>query len=97
MATLGRFFRPWCQGQGNVNLPGTADLEPGLEQACITTNPRLVPCHFLDLRRIRDGHPDYTDPISNIQASEDGARAIGNAIWKIKQDNGIAQWPALLR
>ena len=72
-------------------VPGIADLKPGLEQACTTTNPQLVPCHFLDLQRIWDGHPDYTDSISNIQASEDGARAIGDAIWKIMQDNCIAQ------
>lgn len=72
-------------------VPGIANLRPGLEQACRITNPELVPCHFLDLQTIWENHSDYTDPASNIQASEAGAMAIAEAIWKIMQDNCIAQ------
>jgi hypothetical protein len=36
------------------------------------------------------GHPEYTDG-SGIQASEAGATVIAEEIWRIMQDNCIAQ------
>jgi hypothetical protein len=49
-----------------------------------------VPCHYLDLQRVWEGHPEYTGP-SMIQASVAGQIAIANEIWEIMQQNCIAQ------
>jgi hypothetical protein len=50
-----------------------------------------VPCHFLDLEPLWTNHPEYTDSTNNIQASEAGAIVIADQIWKLMQDNCIAQ------
>lgn len=69
-------------------VPGISDLQPGMADICAHGS---VPCHFLDLQDIWADHPDYTDAANGIQASVAGAVAIGGAIWKIMQDNCIAQ------
>jgi hypothetical protein len=47
-----------------------------------------VPCHFLDLEPLWQGHPEYT---AGIQASEAGAIVIADEIWAIMEGNCIAQ------
>lgn len=64
---------------------GVAALRPLVQQACAES---AVPCHFLDLQPLWAGHPEYS---SSIQASEAGALVIAESIWKIMQDNCIAQ------
>jgi hypothetical protein len=49
-----------------------------------------VPCHFLDLDPLWQGHPEYTDG-SGVQASEAGAIVIADQIWAIMEANCIAQ------
>lgn len=68
-------------------IPGVAELRPGLTAACQAS---LVPCHFLDLQPLWEGHPEYTAP-DGIQASESGATVIAEAIWTIMVDHCIAQ------
>jgi hypothetical protein len=59
-------------------IAGVNELRPGLLAAC---EQSAVPCHFLDLQPIWDGHPEYT--ADGIQASEEGAARIAEEIWKI--------------
>jgi len=68
-------------------VPGVATMRPRLQQACADS---AVPCHFLDLQPLWQGHPEYTAP-DGIQASEAGARVIADSIWSIMQNNCIAQ------
>jgi hypothetical protein len=68
-------------------IPGVATMRPRLQQACADS---AVPCHFLDLQPLWQGHPEYTAP-DGIQASEAGARVIADSIWSIMQNNCIAQ------
>jgi hypothetical protein len=69
------------------SIPGVAKLRPLLLDAC---GASAVPCHFLDLDPIWQGHAEYTGP-SQIQASEAGGAAIAEAIWDIMQEHCIAQ------
>jgi hypothetical protein len=70
-------------------LPRVTDLHPLMEQACAASK---VPCHFLDLQQLWAGHPEYTASDFNIQASDTGAKVIGDVIWDIMlQKNCIAQ------
>ncbi len=69
----------------NPLIAGVAALRPQLVQACSESK---VPCHFLDLQPLWVNHPEYSD---GIQASKAGAIVIANEIWKIMQDNCIAQ------
>jgi hypothetical protein len=68
-------------------IPGVAELRPLLRSAC---EGSAVPCHFVDLNPIWQGHPEYTGP-SGIQASEVGGEAIAEAIWGVMQEHCIAQ------
>jgi hypothetical protein len=72
-------------------IPGVAAMRPQLQQAC---EESLAPCHFLDLEPLweqrRDDEPSYTAD-DGIQASPKGGTVIGEAIWKIMQDECIAQ------
>jgi hypothetical protein len=69
------------------SIPGVAKLRPLLRDAC---GASAVPCHFLDLEPIWQGHPEYTHS-TQIQASEAGGAAIAEAIWDIMQEHCIAQ------
>jgi hypothetical protein len=69
------------------SIAGVAELRPLLRNACENS---AVPCYFLDLDPIWQGHPEYTGP-SGIQASEAGGEAIAEAIWDIMQEHCIAQ------
>jgi hypothetical protein len=62
-------------------------LQPGLQAACEASS---VPCHYLYLEPLFAGHPEYIGGDS-LHPSDAGARVIANAIWKIMQDNCIAQ------
>jgi hypothetical protein len=68
-------------------IAGVAELRPLLRTAC---EGSAVPCHFLDLNPIWQGHAEYTGP-SGIQASEAGGVAIAEAIWDVMQNHCIAQ------
>lgn len=69
-----------------ATIPGVSALRSVMQQACTESK---VPCHFLDLQPL--WRPEYTDRNNNIQASEMGARVIGDNIWTIMQLNCIAQ------
>lgn len=68
-------------------VPGIAELRTHLQQACAESK---VPCHFLDLQLLWEGHPEYTAD-DGFQASDTGATVIADSIWKIMQQNCIAQ------
>jgi hypothetical protein len=68
-------------------ISGVAELRPLLRAACSAST---VPCHFLDLQPFWEGNPGYTDG-SGFQASVAGATVIADEIWKIMQQNCIAQ------
>jgi hypothetical protein len=72
-------------------IPGVAVMRPQLQQAC---EESVVPCHFLDLQPLweqrADDEPSYTAD-DGIQASPKGGTVIGEAIWKIMQEECIAQ------
>lgn len=67
--------------------PNVAGLRPGVQSACAQSR---APCHFLDLQPFWVGHPEYTAG-NGFQASEAGGQVIAEQIWKIMQDNCIAQ------
>lgn len=69
-------------------IPGVGALRPLLTQACSAS---AVPCHFLDLQDIWSVHPEYTDPALGFLPTDDGSKAIADAIWDIMQQNCIAQ------
>jgi hypothetical protein len=70
-----------------ATIPGVSTMRPQLQQACALS---AVPCDFLDLQPLWQGHPEYTGP-SGIQASAAGGTAIADAIWAIMQAQCIAQ------
>jgi hypothetical protein len=67
--------------------PNVVGLRPGVQSACAQSK---VPCHFLDLQPFWVGRPEYT-AVNGVQASEAGGQVIAEQIWKIMQDNCIAQ------
>lgn len=67
---------------------GVAALRPLMQQACAGST---VPCHFLDLQMYWAGHPEYTAMPGGILPTDAGARVIATQLWKIMQDNCIAQ------
>jgi hypothetical protein len=69
------------------SIEGVDALRNPLRDLC---DGSLVPCHFLDLAPVWEGHPEYID-VSGIQASESGGRAIADELWRIMEDNCIAQ------
>jgi hypothetical protein len=69
-------------------IPGVAELRPGLVEACSNS---VVPCHFLDLQPLWDGHPEYTSMPDGIQASAQGATVIADRIWSVMQRECVAQ------
>ena len=68
-------------------IAGVAALRPRMKAACEAST---VPCHFLDLQPLWEGHPEYTGGDS-IHASQAGGAVIAEAVWKIMQDHCIAQ------
>lgn len=68
-------------------IAGVSALRPSLMQACAES---AVPCHFLDLQPFWVGHSEYTAS-NGIQASEAGATLIADEIWRLMQQNCIAQ------
>jgi hypothetical protein len=70
-----------------ANITGVTALHPSLQEVCAVSR---VPCHFLDLQQVWDGHPEYTAS-GDFFPSEAGANALAQAIWRVMQDNCIAQ------
>jgi hypothetical protein len=70
-------------------IPGVADLRPLVQQACTQSS---VPCHFIDLTAVWDGHSEYTVTAGGIPVpSEAGSEAIADAIWAVMQAKCVAQ------
>jgi hypothetical protein len=69
------------------STPGVADLRPGMEASCSAS---AVPCYFLDLQPLWEGHPEYNG-IEDIIPTDTGADVIAEAIWTIMEENCIAQ------
>jgi hypothetical protein len=70
-------------------VPGVAALRPHLEQSCAQSTVNGLPCHFINLQSF--WVPSTDTAADGIQASETGAGKIADAIWKVMQDNCIAQ------
>jgi hypothetical protein len=68
-------------------IAGVAALRPGMQAACSASS---VPCYFLDLQPLWEGHPEYTGG-DQIHPSQAGANVIAEAIWAILEANCIAQ------
>lgn len=62
-------------------------LQPGMQAACAAST---VPCHFLYLEPLFAGHPEYIGG-DNLHPSDAGGKVIGQNVWKIMQENCIAQ------
>jgi hypothetical protein len=72
-----------------AGIPGVAPLRPLLQQAC---GASTVPCHFIDLQQqIWTAHPEYTDPNLVFLPTDEGSKAVADAIWAVMQLNCIAQ------
>jgi hypothetical protein len=66
---------------------------PIAEEFCDGTFERTngkVRCHFVDLRPVFMGHPEYFAP-TDIHPSLLGSAAMAKAVWKVMKDNCIAQ------
>lgn len=61
-------------------------LRPLLENAC---GRSPVPCHFLDLRPIFEGHPEYVD-VDGYLFSPQGATAAAQAVYELMQVRCVA-------
>jgi hypothetical protein len=70
------------------NIPGVADLRSPLTQACAQST---VPCHFLDLQQLWNGHSDYDTGGTIPVPTTAGATVIADAIWGLMQSSCIAQ------
>jgi hypothetical protein len=70
-----------------ANITGVAALRSPLQAACALSK---VPCHFLDLQQVWADHPEYTAS-GDFFPSETGANVLAEEIWRIMQDNCIAQ------
>jgi hypothetical protein len=78
------FLQPEVAG-----IPGVAALRSPMQQACAQSK---VPCHFLDLQPLWQGHSDYVATSGGLPFPTDtGAIALADAIWGIMQNNCIAQ------
>lgn len=61
-------------------------LRPLLQNAC---GRSPVPCHFLDLRPIFEGHPEYVD-VDGYLFSPQGATAAAQAVYELMQARCVA-------
>ncbi len=68
-------------------IPGVPEMREPMRTACEQSSP--VRCHFLDLNEVMAGHSEYV--IDTINPSSAGSDAIAGAIWKLMQDDCIAQ------
>ena len=73
-----------------IDNPGMKDgfdlMRPLLENAC---GRSPLPCHFLDLRPIFDGHPEYVD-VDGFVFTPDGATAAARATFELMQARCVA-------
>ncbi|MDD9939978.1 MAG: SGNH/GDSL hydrolase family protein [Myxococcales bacterium] len=66
---------------------------PMVKDFCDSTYERSegkVMCHFVDLRPVFEGHPEYFAP-ADIHPNNEGSAAMAQAIWQTMQDNCLAQ------
>jgi hypothetical protein len=82
------FFYPDPVGSNYGSLKTCLDaLRPKMKALCDgLTSPQ---CYWLDLRSLWSGHPEYTS--DGIHPTSQGAIVTGDAIWKVMQDNCVAQ------
>lgn len=73
----------------NADLRAGIDvLRPLIENVC---GKSLVPCHWLDLRPVFEGHyAEYVTGVDGIVFSDAGARATAQAIWELVELRCIA-------
>jgi hypothetical protein len=73
-----------------IDNPGMKDgfdlMRPLLENAC---GRSPLPCHFLDLRPIFDGHPEYVD-VDGFVFTPEGATAAAQATFELMQARCVA-------
>lgn len=72
------------------DIPGYLDakaLRSPMRAACVES---VVPCYFLDLHPLFEGHPEYTR-LDTVDPTSAGSDVIAGAIWQIMQGNCIAQ------
>ncbi len=62
-------------------------MKPGMPNACAAST---VPCHFVELAPLFAGKPELIGG-DTIHPSEAGGNVIAEAVWKVMQDNCIAQ------
>jgi hypothetical protein len=80
------FFYP--DATQNAELKAGLDvLRPLVENAC---GRSPVPCHWLDLRSLFEGHPDYSTGADGLVFSDAGARASAGAVWQLVEERCIA-------
>jgi hypothetical protein len=70
---------------------GVRMLRQPMQDACNASTSTGLPCHFIDLQNDVPWVDQYTDPLTNIQASAAGAEIIAKQIWSTMQVNCIAQ------
>jgi hypothetical protein len=80
------FLIPEVPGVPGIG-PALTVLRPLLQQSCAASQ---VPCHFLDLQPLFAGRmSSLLSDLANPNA--DGAAIVGQAIWKLMEDDCIAQ------
>jgi len=85
------FFYPDPQGSlGMGSLKTCLDsIRPQMKSLC--ESPTSPKCYFIDLRPVFDGHYGEYITSDGIHPTTQGGNAVGQAVWKVMQDNCIAQ------
>jgi hypothetical protein len=73
----------------NSDLDTETDVDVDVD-ADTDTDTQTVPCYFIDLQPLWEGHPEYT-AADTINPSAEGAEVIAQSIWNVMQQNCIAQ------
>lgn len=81
------FYYPYFPSFPALDAPNMDYQRPLMKSIC---DESTVPCHFMDLRPVWEGHPEYTGN-DNLHPSVTGARVLAGEIWAVMQDNCIAQ------
>lgn len=82
------FYPDYSNPPGQAELPAGLDvLRPLVQSACGRAN---VACHWLDLRPLFAGHPDYL-AADGIVLSSSGARISANAVWSLIEQRCVAE------
>jgi lysophospholipase L1-like esterase len=81
------FFYPYFPNFPALRADAMDFMRPMMQSICMQST---VPCYFIDLRPIWEGHPEYTGA-DNLHPSVTGARVLSRTIWNVMQQNCIAQ------